>query len=278
MISNKEYFENPYYFFLKDKGDKVVLYYNYSNTLSEARKNDSSLEFKKSNRPSIKKKLNSIIKSKKHKNKKELDTDLDDFKNKVETNELIDSDGSWSTSRIPILDPRVSPKGTTDQSIVTGRISNDPVTRGYRVYYGESKVNETDYSDAFGYEETKFMDGKETYNFFKEKMNLDPFEARERTLQQGKDPMGKRKLKAPKNIRKQKGFIDRLTLMETQRQQMIEMIEEIVKNKESEQEKSKSKEKNISKFLEKNLKSIKKIADKEGITINQLITYLKNNE
>jgi hypothetical protein len=278
MISNKEYFENPYYFFLKDKGDKVVLYYNYSNTLSEARKNDSSLEFKKSNRPSIKKKLNSIIKSKKHKGKKELDADLEDFKNKVETNELIDSDGSWSTSRIPILDPRVSPKGTTDQSIVTGRISNDPVTRGYRVYYGESKVNETDYSDAFGYEETKFMDGKETYNFFKEKMNLDPFEARERTLQQGKDPMGKRKLKAPKNIRKQKGFIDRLTLMETQRQQMIEMIEEIVKNKESEQEKSKSKEKNISKFLEKNLKSIKKIADKEGITINQLITYLKNNE
>jgi len=243
-----------------------------------ARKNDSSLEFKKSNRPSIKKKLNSIIKSKKHKGKKELDADLEDFKNKVETNELIDSDGSWSTSRIPILDPRVSPKGTTDQSIVTGRISNDPVTRGYRVYYGESKVNETDYSDAFGYEETKFMDGKETYNFFKEKMNLDPFEARERTLQQGKDPMGKRKLKAPKNIRKQKGFIDRLTLMETQRQQMIEMIEEIVKNKESEQEKSKSKEKNISKFLEKNLKSIKKIADKEGITINQLITYLKNNE
>jgi hypothetical protein len=278
MISNKEYFESPYYFFLKDKGDKVVLYYNYSNTLSEARKNDSSLEFKKSNRPSIKKKLNSIIKSKKHKNKKELDTDLDDFKNKVETNELIDSDGSWSTSRIPILDPRVSPKGTTDQSIVTGRISNDPVTRGYRVYYGESKVNETDYSDAFGYEETKFMDGKETYNFFKNKMNLDPFEARERTLQQGKDPMGKRKLKAPKNIRNQKGFVDRLTLMETQRQQMIEMIEEIVKNKEQEQKDSKSKEKNISKFLEKNLKSIKKIADKEGITINQLISYLKNNE
>ncbi len=100
MISNKEYFESPYYFFLKDKGDKVVLYYNYSNTLSEARKNDSSLEFKKSNRPSIKKKLNSIIKSKKHKNKKELDTDLDDFKNKVETNELIDSDGSWSRRRL----------------------------------------------------------------------------------------------------------------------------------------------------------------------------------
>ena len=54
------------------------------------------------------------------------------------------------------------------------RITNDPVTRGYRVYYGESEecsdevINEVDYSEAFGYEETKDMDFKDTVKTLKE--------------------------------------------------------------------------------------------------------------
>jgi fructose-1,6-bisphosphatase len=39
------------------------------------------------------------------------------------------------------------------------------VTRGYRTYYGESgedEISEVDLSGAFGYEETKNMDGKKT--------------------------------------------------------------------------------------------------------------------
>lgn len=278
MQSNKEYFNDPYYFFLKDKGDKIVLYYNYSKNLSEARKDDLKIEFSKSNRPNLKKKIDSIIKGKKHKSKKELDSDLKNFKNKVETNEFIDSDGTWASSRIPILDPRVTPKKTTDQYVGMSHITNDPVTRGYRVYYGESRINETDFSDAFGYEETKDMDGKKTFKFLQDKMGLDPDDAAQRTKQFGKDYTGKRTKKAPKKLRKDPNFIDRMTLSEMGRKKMVRMIEEIVKNKNEERKQTNNNEKAISSFLEKNLNSIKKIAEKEGIPLNKLISYLKKGE
>jgi hypothetical protein len=35
---DKEYFNKPYYFFLKDKGNKISLYYSVSDTLTEAKK------------------------------------------------------------------------------------------------------------------------------------------------------------------------------------------------------------------------------------------------
>lgn len=276
MQSNKEYFDQPYYFFLKEKENKILLYYNFSTTISEARKDDLILEFLKSDRHKIKKKINSILKNKNHKSKNSLKKDLTNFKDKIETNELIDSDGSWSTSRIPILDPRVISKWTTDQTVPAARISNDPVTRGYRVYYGESKINEVDYSDAFGYEETKNMDGKKTFNYLQKHLGMDPIEAAERTKQFGKDYTGQRKNKS--KYKDDKNFIDRMTLSEIQRSEMIKLVEDIVSSKKEQKKVSEEKEKNITKFLKKNLQSLKKIAEKEGISINQLISYLKTNE
>ena len=39
MISyNKEYFKNNMYFFLKDRGDKISLYYSIADNLVESRK------------------------------------------------------------------------------------------------------------------------------------------------------------------------------------------------------------------------------------------------
>jgi hypothetical protein len=104
-----------------------------------------------------------------------------------------------------------------DQTIIAARDTVNPVVRGYRRYYGESRVIETDMSDAFGFEETKDMNGKETYKYYVEKLGLNPDEARERTKQQGKDPYGKRAQNAPKKIRNQKGFIDRMTLSEVEK-------------------------------------------------------------
>ena len=34
---NKEYFKKPFYFFLKENGDKISVYYSVSNTLNEAK-------------------------------------------------------------------------------------------------------------------------------------------------------------------------------------------------------------------------------------------------
>ena len=70
------------------------------------------------------------------------------------------------------------PKKTMDQTVVMSRPMNDPIRRGYRVYWGESEdkkdniVSEVDYSDAFGYEETENMDYKNTVNTLK-KMGVD---------------------------------------------------------------------------------------------------------
>ena len=55
VIFNKEYFKNNLYFFLKDKGDKIHLYYSISDTLSESRKKDEKKEFLKKNEIKLKK-------------------------------------------------------------------------------------------------------------------------------------------------------------------------------------------------------------------------------
>ena len=44
---DKEYFKKPYYFFLKERGDKISLYYSVSNTLTEAKKKDEKIDLPK---------------------------------------------------------------------------------------------------------------------------------------------------------------------------------------------------------------------------------------
>lgn len=104
-------------------------------------------------------------------------------KKKDELEELVDFDGSFLSSKIPIHNPYLSPKSTTDQEVVGTRQTNNPVTRGYRVYWGEGEeetdevINETDFSDAFGYEETKDKNGPETFKTFVKDLGLDKQEA-----------------------------------------------------------------------------------------------------
>ena len=44
---NTEYFGNNCYFYIKDRGDKISLYYNVAETLTESRKSDEKIEFDK---------------------------------------------------------------------------------------------------------------------------------------------------------------------------------------------------------------------------------------
>ena len=60
---NKEYFEKPYYFFLKDKGSKVGIYYSVSETLSESRKEDEFIEVDKSVFEEIQDLISKILRS-----------------------------------------------------------------------------------------------------------------------------------------------------------------------------------------------------------------------
>jgi hypothetical protein len=100
---------------------------------------------------------------------------------KGEIEELVSADGSMTNSKIPILDPRLHPKKTMDQTVAASRITNDPISRGYRTYYGESveEMSEEDMSAAFGYAETSGKTGPETYEYYKDELEMEPDEVKE---------------------------------------------------------------------------------------------------
>jgi hypothetical protein len=272
---NTEYFSNNYYFFLKDRGDKISLYYSVADTLTESRKKDDKIDFDKKDTKKIKDVMSKVLKSKKKVSKDNLTKTLKNVKSKTEIEEFVDEDGTMLTSRIPYINTALSPRKTMDQTVPMARTTNDPVTRGYRVYYGESEekgnemINEVDYSEAFGYVETENMDYDNTVKTLA-KMGVENPE--ERAQEFGKLPKQKKhdgKLK--------QRLSEKDTIEEQQKQQMTKMVEDIL-TKKSKDDSGVIKNNGISKILMKNLQSIKKIAEKEGISINMLIKSLKSNE
>ena len=278
---NKEYFANPYYFFLKENEETIDVYFSVQNTISEARKKDEKITVSKSSE----KKLKSVVsKLGKQKDKK---YSLDDLKKiikktdnkKDEVTELINLDGSLSDSSIPVLDMTMHPRKTMDQTVRATRTPKPPYTGTYRVYYGESTedeptIQEVDYSDAYGYEETEDLDGKETFNYLKNKMEMEPEEAYNRTKQFGKDPSGKR----DKNSKyyKDKNFITKATLSEIEKQRVRKMIEDIMSKKTDDHELSQKTE--ASEMLKRNIKALRKMSDKEGLSLRDLLTLIKNEQ
>jgi hypothetical protein len=285
MELNKEYFQNPYYFFLKTRKDSGSLYYSISNTLSESRKKDERFDFDLKDMDKVRKIVMKIIKDKKIKTIPELKKVLTKSvtkKDDGEISEFVDETGAMKSSRIPNINHTLSPNRTMDQTILN-RMTNNPVTRGYRRYYGENEskkgniVNETDFSDAFGYEETKEMDGPETFNYFVNDLEMDPIEAMERTKQFGKDPSGEKTKKAPKRIRNQKGFIDRMTLAEkTLEENAVKMIEDILMNSKTKDYEVTERESPIKNILKKNVLALKNMAEKNGLSVNELIKMFKS--
>jgi hypothetical protein len=281
---NTEYYSNNYYFFLKEREDKISLYYSIADTLTESRKNDERIDFDKKDSKKIKNIVGNVLKSKTKVSKNALTKKLKSIKPKKEIDELVDSDGSMLSSKIPFLNQTLTPHKTTDQTVAMARITNDPVTRGYRVYYGESKeksdevINEVDYSEAFGYEETKDMDFDDTVKTLEE-MGVE--NAIERAKQFGKLPK-----EEIENGELRQRLSEKDSIEEQQKQKMIKMVEDMLtkKSKSSDVVNKSSgnsdviKNKGVSKILLKNIESIKKIADKEGISINMLIKALKSNE
>jgi hypothetical protein len=254
---DQEFYSSPYYFLLRDKGDKYSLYYSVEGNLNEARKKDEVIHFEKS------------------KTTKGLKKDLE---------ELVNLDGALSNSKIPILDPKLHPKKTMDQTVAAARITNDPISRGYRTYYGESveEIEEVDMSGAFGYEETENMDGEETFKYLVKKMGMEPDEAKERTKQKGQDPTGEKDKKSP--YYKDKNFITRATLSEIQKQKAIKVVEDILmgkKNSDNSEIGKKELPKSIDELpllIRKNLKTLLGHVEKNGYSKEDLIKLIKKGE
>ena len=270
----KEYFNNDCYFLIEGDGNDFVLTYSTYTTITESEKKDKKIKIKKENIKNVEEKIKKITKSNKKVTKKEID-------------ELVDYDGTFKTSKIPILNKRIySPQPKTPEQIIAATSSPGySITRGFRVYYGESEekddnvVSEIDLSDAFGYEETKYKDFKDTVKTFKKMGIEDPIERVDRAEQLGKI----RNQKVKKTRKGNKVLKQRLTekeITEEKRQRMIKMVEDILAKKKNNDDiiKKDSSDEGLSKILMKNLESIKNLAKKEGININKLINILKQGE
>lgn len=274
MISyNREYFKNNCYFFLKDKGDFIDLYYSVNETLTESRKEDEKVKVPKKNLQKLKKVMSKFMDKKTKPNKVEVKKEID---------ELVGYDGTMMSSKVPFLNMALTPHKTMDQTVSMARVTNDPVTRGYRVYWGEGKekkndvISEIDYSDAFGYEETENKDFKGTVKTLK-KMGV--VNAVERANQFGKIPKEKiKKTKNGKKVLKQR-LVEKEPIDEIQKQKMLKMVEDILVKKRKEGDLNEKKtEKPITQILMKNIKAIKKLADKEGVDLNSLMKSLKDEQ
>ena len=119
---NEEYFQSPYYFYLKEKGNKINVYFAVEETITESRKNDEVVVVDKEVFNDIQKVISSILKSGKKLSKKYVHKLLD---NKAiskhapdgEIGELVNPDGSVIGSSIPILNQRNLAKKTMDQTV-----------------------------------------------------------------------------------------------------------------------------------------------------------------
>ena len=187
-----------------------------------------------------------------------------------EVTELVDDDGTWLSSNIPILSPANNGLGTktTDQIVPAARNPRDPLLRGWYGYYGEGRVREEDMSKAYGYKDTKDMDAKETLKYFKDELEMDDESAEIRVDDEfGKSP--ERDKKSP--YKNKKGFVGRPILKE------LEMDEDLLIPKDTDDQTEKRKIRDlINPLLLRNIKSIKKLAKDQGISIKELIQMLKN--
>ena len=127
-------------------------------------------------------------------------------KNDGEISELVNADGSMVGKSTPILQLDMHPRKTMDQTVVATRQTNNPMVRGYRVYYGESEekddekmLDEVDYSDAFGYDETENVSTYDDADEVLADLGIeDPFERNERLEVLGFDPQLDKQLKQEK--------------------------------------------------------------------------------
>jgi hypothetical protein len=197
----------------------------------------------------------------------------------VEVKELVDDDGTWLSNSTPILDPASSGMkdnpSISDKIVQQARMPRDPLLRGWYGYYGESEIKEENMEDAFGFEDTKFMDYEETVKHYQKELGLDKDSAIERAVQQGKKPNLHKK--TPKKISKKKNYIDRLILKEKDIDESENLGEDILIDKDENQngELNDSLSK-VSPILLRNINSLKKMAKSQGLSTKELINLFRN--
>ena len=211
-----------------------------------------------------------------------------------EIEELVNSDGSMIGKSTPMLDLGMHPRKTMDQTVIATRQTNNPVVRGYRVYYGESEekddekmLDEYNLKPTFAYDETEDVSTYDKADEVLIDLGIeDDCERHERLEVLGFDPNLDKQLKQEKKRGECKNCFTKRRLSELEKQKMTKMIDEILVGKKSNDndfvKKTKEEEDEdkspISKILMRNIESIKKIAEKEGISLNKLLKHFRQSE
>ena len=254
---DKEFFYNSYYFFLKENKNSYSFYFSCNDTLTEARKKDEVVKIPKDKLSKIEKYIEKVLRSKKKTPTKQM---------KSEIEELVDGDGSFMNSKIPILDPKMHPRKTMDHTIAMAVQPSDIFRRGYsyRSYFGEE-----DMSKAFGYEETKDLPPKETIKKLKNMGVEDPVG---RAEEMGKVPkLDKKKKKgADMRIRLQ----EKERIEELQKRKAIKVLEDIIVNKNKDNSEVGSKENKVSSIIKRQINSLMKQAEKQGMSKKDIVKLL----
>ena len=211
-----------------------------------------------------------------------------EIEGEAELAEFVDADGTLLGSNIPMLDQQMHPHKTLDQTVKMARANQWPY---YKRYWGESIENniknlldEVDQSESFGFEETEDVSTyDEADEIFKDELGVeDDMEREERVKRLGFDRNLDKQLKNEKKKGMCRNCFTKRRLSELEKQKMTDLIDEIlVKKKKKTNDvvpKDDSEDSPVSKILIRNIESIKKIADKEGISINKLIKHLKEGE
>ena len=194
-----------------------------------------------------------------------------------EVTELVDTDGTWLSSKVPILSPANNGIGTktTDQIVPAARNPRDPLLRGWYGYYGEGHVKEINMKKAYGYEDTMHMNAKQTLNYFKKKLKMDPEDAEERV----DDEFGKNEKRDKRSkYRNKKGFVGRPILKEKEIDES-DIAEDILFDKPSDYEFEKNEDKEvIHPLLVRNIRALKKLAKEYNVSVTELIQMIKNEQ
>lgn len=205
----------------------------------------------------------SYMPCKSHERFKKLNSTKTKEKTEGELEEFVDADGTMLNSKIPILDPALHPRKTMDQTIQATRNVYDIFRMGYRRYFSE-----TDMSKAFGYDETKFMNAKETIKYLEKELGLDSEDAEDRAEEMGKKPKMDKKSK----FKDDKNFVNRGVIAEKD----VDGVKEEIMTKKSNDGEIRKKTKSTSKVILRNIQALKKQAEKDGISINELIKMFKS--
>jgi len=203
-----------------------------------------------------------------------LDDELDNEEtSEEEVTELVDYDGSMVSSKIP--------PGTDTNKTIGARKTTDDAVKGtsqagvwtggghyFKRYYGESieELGEHDMSEVLGYEDTEFKNAEETIDYFKNEHDMEDDEAKERAESMGKtkslDKKGQQRLTEKEKFKK---------LSEDRAKNMIEVI---LSKRDAGKDLSDGKNSR----LDIKIKQLIRLASVEGVSIDELLNKIGNNE